>query len=515
MFNIADGSAAANGWATTNGKGIGATAEPRRFSGKHVHMIGVGGSGMCGAAQLLMHLGARVTGSDQTPFDTLGRLVEQGARISIGHDESLLADAADLVVMSAAIPASNPELTRARQRGMKVIKYAELLGLLMRERRGIAIAGTHGKSTTTAMCAVVFQESGLAPSFVVGAHSQQLGGSSGVGHGPHFIVESCEFDRSFWHLYPHAAAILNIESDHLDFYKNLDDIAESFAEFAAHTDPAGLLVYNGRDPVARLAARRARCRTESYAIEDASSDWQAVNLSSDRGRFRFGVRYGGSNLFSTQLAIPGEHNVENALAAAALAFHAGAVPQRIAEGLAAFTGVTRRMTWRGEADGVTIVDDYAHHPTEIRVTIEAARRRYEPLRMWVVFQPHQHARTRLLMEDFATAFTGADEIIVPDIYGAREMATTGERNGSEELVTRICRHGGRARYVPVLALAAEHVMQHITPGDLVLTMGAGDIWKVADELVERICGQHAMRRSARAAHVVSPGRSGEVSMSAA
>ena len=170
---------------------------------------------------------------------------------------------------------------------------------------------------------------------------------------------------------------------------------------------------------------------------------------------------------------------------------------------------------RGEADGVTIVDDYAHHPTEIRVTIEAARRRYEPLRMWVVFQPHQHARTRLLMEDFATAFTGADEIIVPDIYGARETDTASDRNGSEELVTRICRNGGRARYVPALALAAEHVMQHVTPGDLVLTMGAGDIWKVADELVERICGQHAMRGSARAAHVVPSGRSGEISMSAA
>ncbi len=515
MHHVADGSAAANVLGISGPWIAPHSAGALRLSGSHVHMIGVGGSGMCGAAKLLLHLGARVTGSDQTPFDAMGKLVEQGARISIGHDASLLSEAADLVVMSAAIPVTNPELIRARQRGLKVIKYAELLGLLMRERRGVAIAGTHGKSTTTAMSALVFAESGLKPSFVVGAHSHQLGGSSGVGDGPDFIVESCEFDRSFWHMYPHAAAILNIESDHLDFYKNLDDIVESFAEFAAHTDPDGLLVYNGRDPLARIAARRAQSRTESYAIEDGSSDWQAVNLSCDRGRYRFGVRYGGSNLFSTQLSIPGKHNVENALAAAALAFHAGAAPQRIASALEMFTGVTRRMTWRGEADGVTIVDDYAHHPTEIRVTIEAARRRYEPSRMWVVFQPHQHARTRLLMEDFATAFTGADEIIVPDIYGARESGAISEQNGSEELVTRICRNGGRARYLPALALAAEHVMQHVTPGDLVLTMGAGDIWKVADELVERICGQHAVRRTARAANLVPIGRPGEISVSAA
>lgn len=515
MLQVADGSAGADGLASANPTMVRNTTSSLCLAGSHVHMIGVGGSGMCGAAKLLLHLGARITGSDLLPFDAMGKLVEQGARISIGHDASLLSASADLVVISAAIPPTNPELIQAQNRGLKVIKYAELLGLLMRERRGVAIAGTHGKSTTTAMTALVFAESGLQPSFVVGAHSQQLGGSSGVGNGPHFIVESCEYDRSFWHLYPHAAAILNIESDHLDFYKNIGDIADSFAEFAAHTAPDGLLVFNGRDPLARMAARKATSRTESYGIEDGSSDWQAINLSCDRGRYRFGVRYGGSNLFSTQLAIPGRHNVENALAAAALAFHAGAAPQRIAEALAMFTGVTRRMTWRGEADGVTIVDDYAHHPTEIRVTIEAARRRYEPLRMWVVFQPHQHARTRLLMEDFATAFIGADEIIVPDIYGARETDTASDQNGSEELVTRICRNGGRAHYVPALALAAEHVMKHVTPGDLVLTMGAGDIWKVADELVERICGQHAVRCPARATNLVSSGRSGEVSVSAA
>lgn len=510
-----------NGLVATDGRKIETesnrpvSAEPLGLAERRVHLVGIGGSGMSGAAMLLMHLGARVSGSDQTPFEAMGRLVGLGARVHIGHDAAHLAEGTDLVVMSAAIPATNPELVRARQQGVRVIKYAELLGLLMRERRGVAIAGTHGKSTTTAMSALVFRECGLDPSFVVGAHSEQLGGSSGVGRGAHFIVESCEFDRSFWYLYPHAAAILNVESDHLDFYKNLDDIAASFAEFAAHTAPEGLVVYNGRDAMARLAAREARCRTESYAIEDGCSDWQAINLSFDRGRCRFGVRYGGSNLFSTQLAVAGVHNVENALAAAALAFHAGAEPRRIGAALASFTGVSRRMTLRGEADGVTIVDDYAHHPTEIRVTIEAARRRYEPQRMWVVFQPHQHARTRLLMDDFATAFTGADEVIVPDVYGARETDTAGEGNGSEELVLRIRRQGGRAQYLAALRLAAEHVVQNVTPGDLVLTMGAGDIWKVADELVERICRQHAVRRSARAAHLVPAGRTGEVSVSTA
>jgi UDP-N-acetylmuramate--alanine ligase len=225
---------------------------------------------------------------------------------------------------------------------------------------------------------------------------------------------------------------------------------------------------------------------ETFGFEEAA-DWRAVNLESDRGRFAFEVCYHGASLMSTRLLIPGRYNVENAMAAIALAFHAGADPGRLGVALAAFAGVGRRLTWRGEGSGVQIVDDYAHHPTEIRVTIEAARDRYQPKRVWVVFQPHQYARTRVFLEQFAECFAGADEVVVPDVYGAREEGEHGSRVGSEELVSRIVEKGGRARYLATLDAAVDHVVQHVTEGDLIMTMGAGDVWKVADELVERIC----------------------------
>ncbi|MBI4716193.1 MAG: UDP-N-acetylmuramate--L-alanine ligase [Planctomycetes bacterium] len=485
---------------------------PIAFRGLHVHLIGVGGAGMNGAARMLLRFGARVSGSDRTPFDCMGRLVEEGARVTIGHDAAHLDPDTQLVVISAAIPERNPELAEARRRGIPVLKYAELLGAIMAHRRGVAVAGTHGKSTTTAMCAYLFREAGLDPSFVVGAQSPQLGGGSGVGGGPHFIVESCEFDRSFWHLHPHSATILNIEPDHLDCYKDLDEIVGAFTQFARQVSPDGLLVVNGKDVLAQHAARSAPCRVETVTIADAAggapvaADWCATNLRRDRGRYGFEVLRHGRRVLSTQLFIPGLHNVENALAAVALAHHAGADTQAVARALAAFAGVGRRLTWRGEGRGVTIVDDYAHHPTEVRVTIEAARFRYEPKRMWVVFQPHQHARTRVFMDEFAQSFGGADEIIVPDVYGARESDEPENGCGSEELVSRICQRGGKARYLSALASAAEHVVEHAVEGDLVLTMGAGDVWKVADELVERICGGHPARCTPRQADVVPSGR---------
>jgi len=458
---------------------------PPSVDGLRVHMIGIGGCGMCGLAAVLRRLGAAVSGSDMSTFHGLGPLVEQGVCVSVGHHRDHLPVDADLVVISAAIPECNPELVEARQRCIPVVKYARMLGAVMEHGRGVAVAGTHGKSTTSAMCVHLFREAGLAPSFVIGAGSAQLGGSSAVGDGPHFIVEACEFDRSFLHLRPETAAILNIEPDHLDCYKDLDEIVEAFGKFSANVLPDGLLVRNAEDRRTLLAARRCAAAVETFGIaEDA--DWRAVGLEVERGRFSFDVLYGGSLLLSARLAVPGRHNVANALAAIALAHHAGVSPERIAAALGSFQGVSRRMTLRGEGGGVTILDDYAHHPTEIRVTIEAARHCYLPKRLWVVFQPHQHARTRHFMEQFADSFHLADEIIVPDVYAARGSSEGPGHDGSEELVARICRNGGRAHYLPTLQAAADHVAAHMAQGDLVVTMGAGDVWKVADELVQRI-----------------------------
>ncbi len=484
------------------------------ISGLRIHLIGIGGSGMSGAAALLSDLGARVSGSDLATFDGLGALVERGVRVWIGHADDHVAANADLVVVSAAVPESNLELLAARRLSIPVMKYAQLLGFLTSVRKGVAIAGTHGKSTTTGMCVHLFQQAGLSPSFIIGARSAQLGGSSGVGKGEHFIVESCEFDRSFLHLTPHSAAILNVESDHLDCYLDLDDIVRAFSEFAAKVDPSGVLLCSADDEHAIRAALDARCRVETFGFGEAA-DWRAINLRSDSGRFAFEVELRGRQVLSAQLAIAGRHNVSNALAALALACHAGADPDRIAAALATFRGVDRRLTWRGHGHGVTIVDDYAHHPTEIRVTIAAARQRYAPRRTWVVFQPHQASRTQHFMDQFAASFGEADEVVMPDVYLARDKTERTARPGSMELASRICNCGGKARYVPKLSAVAELLVGEVADGDLVLTMGAGDVWKVADELVERLCRSDRARCSPRPADVVSPGGTCSVSVPAA
>jgi len=260
---------------------------------------------------------------------------------------------------------------------------------------------------------------------------------------------------------------------------------EAFGRFSANVQPDGVLVCNAEEAAARSAADHALAAVETFGVE-VEADWSAANLRVDRGCFAFEVTYRGAYLLSTRLAIPGRYNVSNALAAIALAYHAGASPEQLAAALRTFTGVSRRLSLRGEFRGVTIIDDYAHHPTEVRVTIEAARHRYLPKRMWVVFQPHQHSRTRHFMEEFASSFALADEIIVPNIYAARGANSPGEIDGSKELVARICRNGGRARYLPTLEAAADHVAENMAGGDLVVTMGAGDVWKVADDLVQRI-----------------------------
>lgn len=479
-----------------------------------VHMVGIGGSGMIAAAGLLRDMGSRVSGSDLNPFEGLGELVGSGVRVSIGHHESQLDSDVEMVVASAAVPESNSEIILARRRGIPVLKYAELLGSLMALREGVAIAGTHGKSTTTGMTAHLFREAGLSPSFIIGARSDQLGGSSGLGKGRHLIVESCEFNRSFLQFRPFMAAILNIEPDHLDCYRDIDEITEAFTDFARLVHPRGMLVCNADDPRSMRAAQAARCPVQTFGLE-RDADWTVAGATCDAGRFSFDVCFNGSKLLRGKLAIPGRHNVYNALAAVALAHQANADLDKVAAALASYSGVDRRLSWKGAGSGITVLDDYAHHPTEIKVTIDAARSCYRPNRLWVVFQPHQVSRTQHLMGEFAESFGHADEIVVPDIYCARESDAQAGKVGSQELVTRICKAGGRAAYVPSLPSVAEHVAQRMVAGDVVMTMGAGDVWKVADALVERICGPGYSRRPAGTQHMVSAGRSGSIPVSTA
>lgn len=461
---------------------VGRQVDGDEFAGKRTHLIGIGGSGMRALARVLLDRGAVVTGSDQAGGGPIDRLIDAGAQVAIGQKARNIPADCDLVVHSAAIHDQNPELIAARQCGCDVIKYSEMLGRLMADRIGIAVAGTHGKSTTSAMVSYVLSAAGADPSFIVGATVGQLGGPSGAGSGPHFVAEACEFDRSFLNLDAKLAAILNIEEDHLDCYRDIEAIVEAFRAFGAQIPPDGVLVANGEDRNTLLAVQAASCQVETFCLEDDAT-WRGSNLSVDRGLISMDVLYGDEPFCRLAVPLPGRHNACNALAATALLHHAGLAGQQIAELLGRFTGAYRRMTLRGAGRGINILDDYAHHPTEIQATLRAIRDHYQPQRVLCVFQPHQHSRTRFLLKSFARSFGNATEVIVPEIYFVRDSELEKDHISSEDLVAQIRLNGGQAIYLETFKQIVDHLSSTLKRGDLVVTMGAGNIWEVADEIV--------------------------------
>jgi UDP-N-acetylmuramate--alanine ligase len=455
------------------------------FLGRRIHLIGIGGSGMRAMAKMLLERGATVTGSDMSAGLAVQSLTAAGAKIRTGrHSAENIPDDCELVVHTAAVKDDNLELAAARARGIEIAKYSRLLGWLMDHADGIAVSGTHGKSTTSAMVAYVLRAAGTDPSFVIGAVVPQLGGPSGAGSGRHFVAEACEFDRSFLNLRPAAAVILNIEEDHLDYYRDLTEIVGAFADFARNVRPDGLLVINGECPQAPKAALAARCRVETFGLAD-HCDWRAAIHATQAGRHDISVLYHGREFCRFTTPLPGRHNVYNCLAAAALLHHAGVQAGRIAGLLPQFRGAERRMTLKGAIGGVTVLDDYAHHPTEIAATLKAIREHYAPRRLFCVFQPHQHSRTRFLLKDFARSFTCADLVVVPDIYFVRDDPGEKDCIRSEDLVSQIeLNQGpGSALYLRDFPAIVSHLTGTLTKDDAVVTMGAGDIWEVADEIV--------------------------------
>jgi len=448
-------------------------------------MVGIGGSGMSGLAAVLLRWGASVTGVDAVLSRPVQQLAQRGARVYAENGAHKLPDEVDVVVASAAIRDTHVDLVEARRRSVPTIRYAELLGMLMSRRHGVAIAGTHGKSTTTAWLAYVLRTAGMDPSFVVGAELVQLGVGSGVGDGPHFVVEACEYARSFMNLSPKAAAILNIEEDHLDYYPGIAEIASAFGDFAGLVPADGLLVVNAHDARCRGVAERSAAPVQTFGL-DGEPTWSAADVAVHDGCCAFDLLRSGSRLGRVRIGLPGKHNLMNALAVSALATHLGVSFSDVREGLGSYRGVRRRLELRGVADGVRMLDDYAHHPTEIRATLLAARERYQPERMWVVFQPHQHSRTRFLLEDFARSFDLAEHVIVPEIYFVRDSERERELVCAEDLALRVRQRGRDALHIPDFQQIVELLVARVKPGDVVITMGAGDIWKVADELVRRL-----------------------------
>jgi len=458
------------------------------YAGRKIHFVGIGGCGMCGLAEFVLMEGGQVSGSDRKESAATDRLRRLGAHIHVGHDRAHVPAGAERVVSSAAVPPDNPELAEARSRGIPVEKYARFLGRLMELRRGIAVAGTHGKSTTTAMTGFVLREAGLDPSFVIGADVPQLcaascgGGGSHAGTGPHLVVEACEYDRSFLNLAPQAACILNVEEDHLDYYRDLAEIREAFAGFASRVSPGGRLVVTGTDLAFSQLTESARAAVETFGI-GGQWNWRAENLEADRGRFAFDVYRGRDIYGSVRLKIPGQHHVLNALAAVALCHWAGAPAPAVVQALGAFEGARRRTEVLGEAAGVTVVDDYAHHPTEILATLRAVRQRFEPKRLWVVFQPHQHSRTRFLLKDFARALVLADKVIVPDIYFVRDSELERQAVRSQDLVGEIQGLGADALYMESFDSIRRYLVESLAAGDVLMVMGAGDVWRLGAPLL--------------------------------
>lgn len=448
-----------------------------------VHFIGIGGIGMSGLARCLLAEGIEVSGSDLAASDVTRSLEAAGARIAIGHAADRVPVDAQFVVRSAAIREENVELARALSLGLPVLKYAQVLGRISEAKRTIAVSGCHGKTTTTALVSHLLLGAGLDPSFVIGGQVPCLGGSSHAGKGVHFVVEACEFDRSFHNLHPSTAIITNIEEDHLDYYRDLDEIEESFADFAGRVPADGLVVVNADDPRTVKAAERGRGRVETFALRGEAT-WTARTLEVGAGRRRFEVRRDGQPFGECRLAIPGRHNVANALAAIAAATHAGATAEQVARGLVTFGGVARRIQLLGEPRGIAVLDDYGHHPTEIRTVIAALREMYPGRPVWCVFQPHQHSRTRLLLADFAAALAGPDRTLLPDIYGARDSEEDRKSISSAILAARINEAGGRAHYLGTFDAVRAHVCREVPADAVVVTMGAGDVTRLAPLLVQ-------------------------------
>jgi len=454
-----------------------------RFAGQRIHFVGIGGSGMSGLARMLVDSGAVVSGSEPKPNPQTFDLTRRGVKVSRDQMGELLDRNVDLVVRTAAVKDDNREMLAARALGIKSIKYAQLLGEVMQERFGIAVAGTHGKSTTTAMIAFALLQCGADPSFVVGGTVPQLGGGARSGQSDLFVAEACEFDRSFHNLRPRVAVIMNIEEDHLDCYKNLDEIVESFHAFAKIVpNETGLILANGKDANVVRALAGLTTRTELVAVGEGFA-WSVRPTGIQRGCWGGEVSYLGKVVAQLQLSVAGEHNLFNATMALA-ACHACGVDLKVAaEALDRFTGVDRRMTVVGSYNGATVVDDYGHHPTEIRATLAALRERYAPRRLFCVFQPHQHSRTRFLLEDFATSFAAADETIVPDIYFVRDSESERQRVSSQDMVDRVNHNGQHARYVQSFTDIVTLLKKELGPGDLVVTMGAGSVWEIGRDLV--------------------------------
>ncbi|MCF6149071.1 MAG: UDP-N-acetylmuramate--L-alanine ligase [Candidatus Kuenenia sp.] len=454
--------------------------------GNRVYFIGIGGSGMSALARILVSEGCIVAGSDIRPSPLISSLEKIGVTVNSKQDGSMMPLETDMVVVSAAIQEGNPELKVARQLGIKVVKYSQILGSLMQGKRGIAISGTHGKTTTSAMVSTILKRAELDPTYVIGGEVPDIGGNAHLGRGNFFVAEACEYKSSFLDLVPHVGVITNIDEDHLDYYSNLEEIINAFGRFARLISEKGLLVVNDQDRNVAVAMKKANCKVETYSLR-CSSHWHVKKiLPAIQGINKFRV-YKGNKIFDDFcLNIPGTHNILNALAAIAVCTFIGVDKEDIRTSLESFKGANRRFQIVGTKNDIIIIDDYAHHPTEIYVTLKAARKLYQARRIWCVYQPHQYSRTRHLLKKISESFYLADEVVLADIYESRDNDFEKTSVSSLKLYEEIRKTGVNIQYCPQLEHIVNLLHSNVKPGDVIITMGAGDIGKVAHELAEKL-----------------------------
>ena len=489
---------------------------------QRVHLVGIGGAGLSAIAVVLLEQGYTISGSDLRPSPATQRLARLGAVVHIGHAAANLGDA-DVVIVSSAVAADNPELQEAERRAVPIVKRAAWLGRMMAGKRGVAVAGTHGKTTTTAIIALILRAAGLAPTFIVGGDIPQLGTNAAAGRGDVFVVEADEYDHTFLGLRPEVAVVTVVEWDHPDCYPTPESMQAAFQQFVRLLPAHGLLVACGDEPSVRELLRKSgRMPQGGDSLEEWKPDqesptfqpfslpslvtyglnpgnaWRATDLQPNaRGGYDFTIStnlpiYQSTNLptfqpsslpaFHASTSIPGIHNVKNALAALAVAQGLGVPLAQAAATLADFTGVDSRFEIKGEVGDIVVVDDYAHHPTEIRATLAAARARYPERLIWAMFQPHTYSRTRALLDDFAAAFSDADHVVVVDIFPARESDAGSV--SSRDIVGRM--EHPDAGYIGALDDAAQFIADHLRSGDVLITLGAGDGYRVGEIVMERL-----------------------------
>lgn len=448
---------------------------------RKIHFVGIGGAGMSPLAKILVELGYEVSGSDRAESHITDHLKELGARIYVGQDGEHVRGV-DAIVVSTAIPFDNPEVLAAGQLGIPKLHRSDINAALVNEYKGIAVAGAHGKTTTTSMIGVAFDRLEVSPTIIVGGEVGDLGTNAKLGKSDYLVSEADESDGSFLKLKPHIAVVTNVENDHMDHYGTMDNIRAAFRQFIENVDKeTGYAVLCYESEELRNIAKKIDRKIYSYGI-DVPADYQAANIGAEGSGISFDVMHGGKNLGHVTLNIPGRHNVLNAMAAIVTGLSLGLTVEQMAKGLAAFHGAKRRFQTKGREKGVWVLDDYAHHPTEIHTTLEAAKQT-NPKRLICVFQPHRYSRTKLLHKEFGQAFRPADLLVLTDIYSAGEAPIEGI-HGETILAEVVEQTGQEVAYIKERENVAEYLRSIVEDGDMVMTMGAGDIYKTGEELVE-------------------------------